>query len=200
MSAKIIKIIADGSIIAIANAEKYNATLQNQVDWTWRQLTHFLFGQNRDNLIVFSTAFEDEWTFEFIINGETNQPYFRKFEQSIEVTNGILHFVNWTDLTSSLQFENTTIPEEFNSDLNIDLVNGFYRIVVKQLFDNEDYDYDPENKTNYIVELFLESKNPNINAETILWTEDFPNDDSIFLSTERNEFDDLLDNMMNENN
>ena len=198
MNTQKLKIITDGSIIAIANTKKYNETLSNQTNWTWRQFNNFILETNKDNLIVFDTSWENEWTFEFLVDNETEKTYFRKFEQSIEVTDQKLYLINWTDLTSSLQFEDTKLPDELNKDLKIDLENGFYKVVIKQLFDPEDYEYDPENKINFIVEFFLQSENPNIQSEKIMWTEDFPNDETVFLSDERDEFDDLLDKMINE--
>ena len=198
MNTQKLKIITDGSIIAIANTKKYNETLSNQTNWTWRQFNNFILETNKDNLVVFDTSWENEWTVEFLINIETDKAYFRKFEQSIEVTDQKLYLINWTDLTSSLQFEDTKLPDEINKDLKIDLENGFYKVVVKQLFNPEDYEYEAENKINFIVELFSQSENPNVKADSIIWTEDFPNDETVFLSDERDEFDDLLDKMINE--
>ena len=198
MNTQKLNIIADGSIIAIANTKKYNETLSNQTNWTWKQFNNFILETNKENLIVFDTSWENEWTFEFLVDNETEKTYFRKFEQSIEVTDQKLYLINWTDLTSSLQFEDTKLPDELNKDLKIDLENGFYKVVIKQLFDPEDYEYDPENKINFIVEFFLQSENPNIQSEKIMWTEDFPNDETVFLTDERDEFDDLLDKMINE--
>ncbi|WP_113652164.1 hypothetical protein [Pedobacter namyangjuensis] len=198
MNTQKLKIITDGSIIAIANTKKYNETLANQTNWTWRQLNNFILETNKDNLIVFDTSWENEWTVEFLINIETDKAYFRKFGQSIEVTDQKLYLINWTDLTTSLQFKDTKLPDEINKDLKFDIENGFYKVVVKQLFNPEDYEYEAENKINFIVELFSQSENPNVKADSIIWTEDFPNDDTVFLSDERNEFDDLLDKMINE--
>ena len=198
MNTQKLNIIADGSIIAIANTKKYNETLSNQTNWTWKQFNNFILETNKDNLIVFDTSWENEWTVEFLINIETDKAYFRKFEQSIEVTDQKLYLINWTDLTSSLQFEDTKLPDEINKDLKIDLENGFYKVVVKQLFNPEDYEYISENKINFIVEFIIQSENPKMKADSIIWTEDFPNDETVFLSDERDEFDDLLDKMINE--
>ncbi|ANF52227.1 hypothetical protein A0O34_17635 [Chryseobacterium glaciei] len=196
MSTQKLKIIADGSIIAIANAQRYNETLKNQTNWTWKHVNEFFLEANRDNLIVFVTAWEDEWIFEFLINEKTNQTAFRQFEQSIEVTDENLYLVNWTDLTSSLQFENTKIPDKINKDLKIKIPNGFYRVIVKQLFDNDNDDYSSENKVSYVVELISETDNPDIKTEKISWTEDFPNDNTSFLNDEPNELDDFLDQLL----
>ena len=198
MNTQKLKIITDGSIIAIANTKKYNETLSNQTNWTWRQFNNFILETNKDNLVVFDTSWENEWTVEFLINIETDKAYFRKFEQSIEVTDQKLYLINWTDLTSSLQFKDTKLPDEINKEIKFDIENGFYKVVVKQLFNPEDYEYEAENKINFIVELFSQSENPNVKADSIIWTEDFPNDETVFLSDERDEFDDLLDKMINE--
>jgi hypothetical protein len=196
MKTEKLKIIADGSVVAIADAKKYNETLNNQTKWTWKQLNDFFLKTNRDHLIVFQTAREDEWIFEFLINQKTNETAFRQFEQSIEVSDENLYLVNWTDLTSSLQFENTKLPDKINEDLKIKIPNGFYKVTVKQLFDHDDDDYDSENKVSYVVELMSEPNNPSMHSEKIIWTEDFPNDDTYFLNDERNEFDDLLDQLL----
>ena len=200
MNVQQLKIIADGSITAIANAEKYNETLKNQTRWTWKQVNDFFLDTNRDHLIVFQTAWENEWIFEFMINETTTKTAFRQFEHSIEVTEENLYLVNWTDLTSSLQFENTQIPDKINKDLRIEIPNGFYKVTVKQLFDHDDYHYDSENKVSYIVELMSETDNPEIKAEKIIWTEDFPNDDTYFLNDTPNELDDFLNHLLEKDN
>ena len=193
---KKLNVIADGSIIAIANAQKYNESLTFRQSWTWKQFHDFILITNTDHLIVFSTAWEDEWTVEFLINEQSGEAYFRKFEQSLEVTDGSIYLINWTDLTSSLQFENTKIPDACNKDLTIDVDNGFYRVIVKQLFDHEDHNYNPEDGTSYIVEMIYEVQNPDIKADAIIWAQDIPNDHTIFISGERDEFDELLDKMI----
>ena len=196
MNTQKLKIIADGSIIAIANTKKYNETLINQTNWTWRQFNNFILETNKDNLIVFDTSCENEWTIEFLINSETDKAYFRKVEQSIAVTDQKLYLINWTDLTSSLQFKDTKLPDEINKDLKIDLENGFYKVVVKQLFNSEDHEYISENKISFIVEFIIQSENPKIKADSIIWTENFPNDETCFLNDEPNEFDDFLKNLL----
>jgi hypothetical protein len=193
---KKLNIIADGSIIAIANTKKYNETLSNQTNWTWKQFNHFILDKNKDNLIVFNTVWENDWVFEFLINKKTGKPYFRKFEQSIEVSDQKLYLITWTDLTASLQFENTKLPEELNKDLKIDLKNGYYKVVVKQLFNPEDDVCVTEGKTNFVVEFSIQSENPKLNADSIMWTESFPSSGEIFLSNERDEFDDILNELI----
>lgn len=176
---KKLHIIADGSIIAIANTAKYNETIKFQKNWTWKQFNDLMLNTNKDNLIVFNTTWDEEWIIAYLINEETDKPYFRKFEQSIVVTHGILHLVDWGDLTATLQFDNTTLPSSFNQELKIEIDDGFYKVIVKQLFNLGD-NYDPD-KVNFVIEFFIQQTNPARQAETIIWTEDFPNDDSLFL-------------------
>lgn len=78
-----------------------------------------------------------------------------------------LFLISLGDITSSLQFWDENLPNPANDDLFITLENGFYRVVVKELFDAEDYEYYPENKTSYIVELFQETQNPKIHTKQL---------------------------------
>jgi len=41
-----------------------------------------------------------------------------------------------------------------------------------------------------------DSSNPNIRTDKIIWTENFPNDDTIFLNDEPSELDDYLDQLL----
>lgn len=115
------------------------------------------------------------------------------------MTDEVVYLVNWTDLTSSLQFENTKIPDKINGNLKIKIENGFYKVIVKQLFDHNNYD-DWENRVSYVVEFMSESKNPDITVEKIIWTEDFPDDGTYFITDEPNEFDYFLDQIIEKDN
>jgi len=179
-----IDIIDDDGIIALANIQTYNATLNFREKWTWRELNEHLLDKNKESLFVFSTGREDEWTLKFLINEESNKSFFRKTEQYLEVTDNVLYVISWGDLTCTLQFPDTLLPDDSNKDLKVKISNGLYRVVVKQLFDPEDYEYDAENKVNFIVELFLVKSTNKNKIESIVWTEDFPNDDTVFLSEE----------------
>lgn len=195
MTRQELKIIADGAILALANSAKFNETLNNKTNWTYRQFNDFILNKNKDNLIVFNTVWENEWMFQFLMNEESDQPYFRKFEQSIEVTGEELHLVSWTDLTSSLQFKNTPLPDKHHRDLKIKIDNGFYKVIVKQLSNPDHYEDMNDNPINFVVEMFLQSENPNIKANHIMWAEDFPNDDADFLNSQPNELDEFLSNL-----
>ena len=72
------------------------------------------------------------------------------------------------------------------------------RFVVKQHFDPEDIEYDEENKTNFIVELFSKEHPMDNIKKQIAWAEDFPNDDRVFLNNDPDSFDDFLDELLKE--
>ena len=192
-----IDIIDDDGIIAIANVSAYNATLSFRENLSWKELNEFILDKNKESLFVFATGSENEWTLKFLINEESNKPIFRKTEQFLEVTGNTLYVVSWGNLTCTLQFRDTLLPDKFNKDLKVKINNGLYRVVVKQLFDPEDYEYDAENKENFIVELFsVDSTNKN-RIETIAWTENFPNDDTVFFSEKDSDTSDFLENLFN---
>nr|WP_314495983.1 hypothetical protein [uncultured Chryseobacterium sp.] len=193
-----LKIIDDDGIIAIGNVKSYNEMLSFQETWTWKQLNDFISDKNYGNIIVFSTGREGEWTVEFLVNEESKKNCFRKSEHFIEVTDESLHLFSWGDLTSTLQFKDTVLPDPLNEKLKIKLRNGFYEVVVKQFFDPEDIEYDEENKTNFIIELFSKEHPMDTAKKQIAWAEDFPNDDRIFLSNEPDSFDDFLDELLKE--
>ena len=193
-----LKIVDDDCMIAIVNADKYNSTLQpHREQWTWGELKEFLLKTNRTNLIIWQTGIEEEWTVE-IVKSPTRKKAFRQFEQFIEVSNEKLFLISWGDLTGTLQFEDAKLPNEWNKDLIIPLDNGTYRVTVKQLFDPEDYDYDPEGKVNFELCFEPQSEILSTLVDKIAWTEDesFGNEGDVFFSFERNEFDDLIEEMI----
>ena len=193
-----LKIVDDDCMIAVVNADKYNATLpQHRDKWTWGELKEFWLVTNRNNLIMWETGLEEDWTVE-IVKSPTRKKAFRQFEQFIEVSNEKLYLIRWGDLTMTLQFDDNKLPQEDNKDLIIPLDNGAYRVTVKQLFDPEDYDYDPEGKVNF--EIYFEPQNeiPPISVDKIAWTNEkgFGNESDVFFSFERNEFNDFIDELI----
>ena len=190
---KRLKIVDDDGMIALVNAKSYNENLAFREDWTWKQVNTFLLQTNKDFISVFETGMEEEWIVDYLIDEKSSQKYFRAFEHAIEVTDGCLFLASWSDITSSLQFKETYLPSQHNKDLKIELKNGFYHLKVKQLFDPEDYDYNPTNKVHFIIELSSQDSISNTPQKSIAWTHDFPNDDTLFLSSEKDtEMDDFL--------
>jgi hypothetical protein len=194
-----LKIIDDDGIIAVVNPDKYNLNLEYREKWTSREFKDFLLKTNKGNLIIWGTGLEAEWTIE-VVTKPTGKSAFRQFEQFIEVSNEQLILATFSDIMMTLQFEDKKLPSGDNQKLIIPLDNGIYRMTVKQLFDPEDYDYNPNRKINF--ELFFERQNEikSQNIDNIIWhyEEGFGEDDDVFLSNERNEFDDFLEQLVAE--
>lgn len=67
------------------------------------------------------------------------------------MTGGQFFLTNYEDLTMAAQFETEKIPAVHNSDLCIKLDNGNYNFTIRQMFDPEDYEYEPKGKTNFEI-------------------------------------------------
>lgn len=180
----LLHILDDNGIIGIANVTRYNETLAYQDEWTWRQLNEFLLQRNNGNLIIFSTGCENEWGVRFLIGSESQEAYFQKLEQNIEVTDGFLHLVSWGCVTCTLQFEDTTLPGFLSQDLMVPVPNGHYRAILKQLADPEDDEANAALEAHFIVELHRCAPDYKAVPEELPWSDYFPNDDRIFLSND----------------
>lgn len=189
----------DDGMIAIVNTDKYNSTLQYRDKWTWGELRKFLLKTNKDNLVIWATGSEAEWTVE-IVKSPTEREAFRQFVQFIEVSDGNLFLTNFSDITMTLQFDNEKLPQQYNRDLIIPLDNGRYRVTVRQLFSPEDYSYDSEGKVNFEVCFEPENEITSTSIDCIAWADKttFGEDSDMFLSNDRDELDDLLDEMIKE--
>jgi hypothetical protein len=143
------QITDDSGFMAIVNSEKYVSFVDE--NWELPQLLdHFIEEMNKDALIIWSTGIEGEWNVRF-----SDKPYseksFREFSKTINITNGQLFLANYEDLTMAAQFADDKIPAEHNSNLSVKLPNGKYELTIRQMFDPEDHDYDPEGKINFEV-------------------------------------------------
>ncbi|MDR2904595.1 MAG: hypothetical protein LBU73_01385 [Helicobacteraceae bacterium] len=156
----------DSGFMAIVNAEKYN-TFVNE-DWELPELfARFLEEMNKENLIIWATGMEGWWTVA-ILDKATNKKAFREFDKSIVVTNGRLYLTNYENLTMAAQYAYEQIPAKHNSDLFIPLDNGRYIFTVRQMFDPEDYDYDPEGKVDFEIVIKLGNE-PTGKIENVFW-------------------------------
>ncbi|OCX53950.1 hypothetical protein BEL04_06625 [Mucilaginibacter sp. PPCGB 2223] len=144
--------IIDGSgFLALVNAEKYASFVDN--DWSLTQLfDHFLSEMNENSLIIWSTGFANNWSADFLKASSDTLP-FREFSKLIEVTGGCIYLTNYEDLTMAAQFEDKKIPSSHNSDLRIDLENGFYKVTVRQVSDpDSDIVFDEETNFEIILQ------------------------------------------------
>jgi hypothetical protein len=76
---------------------------------------------------------------------------------------------NYEDLTMAAQYNDEKIPAQYNADSYIDLDNGRYEFQIRQLFDPEDYSYEPEGHVNFeiVVQANLNKKTQQVNK--VFW-------------------------------
>jgi hypothetical protein len=134
-----LEIIDDDGFIAIVNSADYLRFVDE--DWQVDQLmAHFVDQMNAGNLVVWQTSNDGggNWLVSFQ-EQPSSKPAFRQFEHIIKVTTGELFLTNYSDLTIAAQFSNASIPAAHNADLKIELENGEYKLIIRQLFDPDNY-------------------------------------------------------------
>ncbi len=134
----------EDGFISIVNADKYQSFVDE--DWELDQLlNHFVDQMNDQNMIIW-TSNEDggsQWNIE-IVNQPSSKVEFRHFSFPIRVTKDCLYFVPYNDLTMAAQFETEIVPAKHNSHYRIDISNGLYNVIVRQMFDPKDFDYEAD--------------------------------------------------------
>jgi hypothetical protein len=134
----------EDGFISIVNVDKYKGFVDS--DWQLDQLfQHFVDQMNNNSLIIWKTNEDggNEWNIK-ILNQPSEKKEFRCFSFPIIVTNGCLYLVPYNDLTMVAQFENETVPSKHNLHLKVNIANGFYNVIVRQMFDPNDFKYEVE--------------------------------------------------------
>ena len=157
----------DSGFLAIVNADKYNSFVSEQ--WELPQLLNrFVDEMNNNTLIIWATGSENQCTINFL-DTFSDKKSFREFSKTIEVTNGQLFLTNYEDLTMAAQFADEKIPTKHNSELSIQLDNGKYEFIVRQLFDPKDYKYEAEGNVNFEVAIQPDTKRQVQRIDKIFW-------------------------------
>jgi len=159
-------IIDNDGFLALVDTNRYQSFVTE--DWEFEQLiSHFIDQSNKGNMIMWRTGYSgDKW----IVNFEqekSDKIAFREFETQIEVTDESLYITEYADLTMAASYEDSKIPSNHNSDLVINLENGIYNVLVRQLF-NPDLDYsDIQEHFEIVLEKVTEKSNNGI--DNIMW-------------------------------
>ena len=104
--------------------------------------------------------------------------------------------VTFTTLTWPLREQDEPLSPEYDEQI-LHIENGIYRAVLRQLFDPDNYNYDPEGRINFELILTRQDTSPSdteVPPAFIIWNtpESDPEDDYVFISHEENEFDSLI--------
>jgi hypothetical protein len=168
LNSKILTITDDSGFMGIVNTDRYKTFVSN--DWTLNQLfSHFVEEINNDHLILWGTGSENIWSVSFV-NEASPIESFREFSRSIEVTTGRIFLTNYEDLTMAAQYDDEKIPSGHNTDLFVDIDNGRYTFIIRQLFDPEDYDYEPESQVNFEIVAKPGLSNKDQRVEKVFWS------------------------------
>ena len=167
-----LKIYDEDGFLSIVNTDRYSTFVDE--DWTLEQLlAHFVSEMNKLNCVVWQTDRHggDLWTVK-ILEAPSDEPSFREFSHEIEVTDGRLYIVDYTDLTMAAQFEDDTLPRKDHADRCIELKNGLYRMMVSQMFDPDSPErYDLEELVFEVIPVRI-PQSGNDKTEQVVWYND----------------------------
>lgn len=164
------QIYDEDGFLSIVNTDRYQ-TFVNE-DWSLEQLfEHFAIEMSRLNIVVWQTNSDGggEWNIE-VLDKPKDKLAFRSFSKTIEVTNGALYVVNYTDLTMAAQFYDVTLPEKENADCKITLPNGRYSVVVRQMFNPDELEDEPD-QTAFEIVIKEENSNSDETVQKVFWWE-----------------------------
>ena len=157
----------DSGFLAIVNADEYKSFVDSQ--WELPQLlNHFVDEMNKDNLIIWATGCENDWTVMFL-DKPSEEVASREFSKTIRVTNRKLFLTNYEDLTIAAQFQEEKIPQRHNAQLCIDLANGNYNFTVRQLFIPEERGYVAEGSVGFEVVIRAVADKPSPKIGKVFW-------------------------------
>ncbi|MCW3789551.1 hypothetical protein [Plebeiibacterium sediminum] len=162
-----LEISDDSGFIGIINDNLYQGFVDE--DWELDEvLGRFKNQTNFGNCAIWSTG-EPNFMSIHIVDKPSQTKSYRETITFIKVTNENLWLANYTDLTMVAQFESEKIPSNENSDLIIELKNGFYKLLIRQMFNPSDYNW--ESPPNPCFELIFQTveKFENNNFENVIW-------------------------------
>jgi hypothetical protein len=145
---KDLKIIDNDGFLALLDSKKYQPFVGQ--NWEFDQLmNHFLVSMNNEHILIWKTGWEGgQWNVN-IVDQKTDKISFREFEGRINVSNGKLYLTEYADLTMAASFQRYGIPSKHNSNKYIELENGRYSVIIRQLFNPETMDEELEYRPNF---------------------------------------------------
>lgn len=146
----------DSGIIALVNPEKYASFVSEY--WELDQLlNHFVEAMRKQSLLVWSSGCEGNWKIRVAFEN-TGLIGYREVVGSIEATANSLYLTSYDNLTMAAQFEDEVLITSKDTDLRIEILNGFYRCKIIQLFNPDDSDSEEvflQESPHFIIEITL---------------------------------------------
>jgi hypothetical protein len=165
-------IIDDSGFLAIIDPYKYNSFVDE--DWSFLELKErFVSEMQKNSLIIWSTGMEGTWNVQ-ILTKPLVEKSFRQFEKAIRVTNKRLVLTNYEYLTEAAQFKDFDFAVNYDRELCIEIENGLYLALIRQLADTEDLNEaltDGQIQYEIILSPIAESDGVKEDIKDIIWLE-----------------------------
>jgi len=161
----------DTNFIGVANAEKYNAFVNE--DWELDTLLHhFAKEMQMGNILVFQMTEEGiEHSWNVTVNvgtDEINPKCFRRAIGYLRVTNNQLYLVDYDCLTMAAQFKDEKVPDKNCSNYKIDIENGDYKVEIIQYYNVDQNEYVGTNQTDVLLN-FIKISNFRPRDNNVFW-------------------------------
>ena len=164
MNLATLKIMDNDGFLALVNPKKYVSFYKE--DWELKGLfDHFISQVNNASMVIWKSE-GDDYVVDFNTE-DSGKSAFRKFKSQIEVTDGKLYLTEYASLTMAASYSDSSIPSRHQSQLFIDLQNGMYDLVIKQLFETDSFDYPYDSQ--YEIIITKAQHKGDINVEGIQW-------------------------------
>jgi hypothetical protein len=163
----ILKISDDSGYLTLYNSSAYKSYVDEE--WELQQLfDHFVNQMNQNSCLVWESGAEG--TFNIVVgDSPSSTKAYRETEAYVAVTSGKLNLSNFEELSTAASYSDMQLPA--NESLQIDLENGLYKIMLRQIFNPEE-DFVAGKDVDFeliFVKHAAEAKN---SFEKIIWKED----------------------------
>ncbi|MGL5255434.1 MAG: hypothetical protein ACRC76_00240 [Proteocatella sp.] len=128
--------IGDTNFLALVNKDRYISFVNEE--WDLPMLgKHWDEEAKKGNILVFgmtAEGIERDWIIEIEYGENDDHDFYRKTQGYINVTEGMLNFVEFTCLTMAAQFKDNKVPDEFCEPFRVQIENGLYKVEVVQYY------------------------------------------------------------------
>lgn len=162
-----LEITDNSGFIGVVNNDKYSGFVDE--DWELEDvLKQFTNQTNEGNCVIWSTGEPNLMNVYVLDEASKSKPY-RETQSIIRVTNEKLWLVNYTDLTMVAQFKDSKIPSTENSDLEIPIANGVYKLTLRQMFNPKDYNWEAPPKPCFEIVFNVFDGNVENEFKDVIW-------------------------------
>lgn len=150
----ILKICDNDGFLALVNNEQYNSFYAK--DWELEGVfNHFIDEMNEVCFVIWRTGYDGGNFKVLFTENKSDRIAYREFTTFIDVTNEKLFLSEYASLTMAASYETSKIPAKHQSELFVPLKNGYYSVLIRQLYEPDSIDH----KYEWQFEIVLSKKN-----------------------------------------